>query len=179
MTPKEIEAERELFEAWALIQWPDDPGTIRRGDHIGEYVSYVVEEMWVAWLARASIRPAQAAEPSVWPKVTLTAPSQIWLQVSDDVAGMDEPFPTGAEGVTWERGSVLACEVPYVRADLAAPQQAAEERKPLSAAATESLLHASWTEAEKETRNGEPAETEWIRYGMHILRAVAHGIKGD
>ena len=52
-------------------------------------------------------------------KVTKTAPERIWLQVSDDAAHCREPFP-GNDEATWCSQSVLACEVEYVRADLAA-----------------------------------------------------------
>ena len=50
-----------------------------------------------------------------------TAPREIWLQVSDEHQDNAEPFPKDAEGVTWCQDSVLACEVRYVRADLAEP----------------------------------------------------------
>lgn len=49
-----------------------------------------------------------------------TAPREIWLQISDDAGDSAEEFPKGTE-ITWCKDSVLACEVRYVRADLATP----------------------------------------------------------
>ena len=51
-------------------------------------------------------------------KVTKTAPTRIWLQVSDDARDARKPFPEPHSDLTWCRDSVLACEVEYVRADL-------------------------------------------------------------
>lgn len=66
---------------------------------------------------------AREAQPTN--KVTLTAPSEIWLQVSDDASDRDEAFPPLLnEEITWFHESVLGCEVKYVRADLAQPQPA-------------------------------------------------------
>lgn len=53
------------------------------------------------------------------PQAVATAPKRIWLQVSDDRADMDEPFP--GDGATWCADSVVDAEVEYVRADLAPP----------------------------------------------------------
>lgn len=51
-------------------------------------------------------------------EVTRTAPERIWLQVSDDEAHKDEPFPDAStEEITWCTASVTECEVEYVRAD--------------------------------------------------------------
>lgn len=50
--------------------------------------------------------------------VTTTAPTRIWLQVSDDRSDADLEFPDPTEDLTWCQDSVLACEVEYVRADL-------------------------------------------------------------
>lgn len=47
-----------------------------------------------------------------------TAPKTIYLQISDDEAHLDEPFPYGEE-VTWCADSVVGAEVKYIRADLA------------------------------------------------------------
>lgn len=57
--------------------------------------------------------------------VTATAPECIWLQVSDDVSDLDEAFPSPTESMTWCADSICACEVAYVRADLARPLAAA------------------------------------------------------
>lgn len=50
-----------------------------------------------------------------------TAPERIWLQVGDQSHYHSEPFPSDTSEVSWCVDSVMACEVPYVRADLAAP----------------------------------------------------------
>lgn len=47
-----------------------------------------------------------------------TAPKRIWLQVGDQSHYHSEPFPSDTSEVTWCADSVVACEVPYVRADL-------------------------------------------------------------
>lgn len=73
---------------------------------------------------------------SISPEVVLSAPQKIWLQVSDEEAHIAETFPATDEGVTWCRDSVLACEVEYVRADLATPPSAA----PVSMAEFEKAL---------------------------------------
>lgn len=52
-------------------------------------------------------------------KVTRTAPRMIYLQVSDDPDDVRETFPAPSEDMTWCADSVLACEVTYLRADLA------------------------------------------------------------
>lgn len=48
-----------------------------------------------------------------------TAPERIWLQVGDQGHYHSEPFPSDTSEVSWCADSVVACEVPYVRADLA------------------------------------------------------------
>ncbi|MEI4932442.1 ASCH/PUA domain-containing protein [Aeromonas caviae] len=48
----------------------------------------------------------------------LTAPAHIWLQVGDQTGDSDYPFPEFHDEVSWCADSVVACEVPYVRADL-------------------------------------------------------------
>lgn len=50
-----------------------------------------------------------------------TAPERIWLQVGDQSHYHSEPFPSDTSEVSWCADSVVGCEVPYVRADLAAP----------------------------------------------------------
>jgi hypothetical protein len=49
-----------------------------------------------------------------------TAPRKIWLQISDNADHHAEPFPREAE-ITWCEDSVTACQVGYVREDLAQP----------------------------------------------------------
>jgi len=56
-------------------------------------------------------------------KLTLlqaTAPRRIFLQIDDHEGGHDESFPDDTEGVTWCAEPAQACEVAYVREDLAA-----------------------------------------------------------
>lgn len=48
-----------------------------------------------------------------------TAPERIWLQVGDQAHYHGEPFPSDTSEVSWCADSVAACEVPYVRADMA------------------------------------------------------------
>lgn len=48
-----------------------------------------------------------------------TAPERVWLQVGDQAHYHSEPFPSDTGEVTWCADSVVGCEVPYVRADLA------------------------------------------------------------
>ena len=53
-----------------------------------------------------------------------TAPERIWLQVGDQPGDSDYQFPDHHDEVTWCADSVIACKVPYVRADLAGhPEQ--------------------------------------------------------
>ncbi|WP_323936770.1 hypothetical protein [Aeromonas caviae] len=64
----------------------------------------------------------QLPSPTVTITETIrTAPERIWLQVGDQSHYHSEPFPSDTSEVSWCADSVIACEVPYVRADLAAP----------------------------------------------------------
>lgn len=64
----------------------------------------------------------QLPSPTVTVTETIrTAPERIWLQVGDQSHYHSEPFPSDTSEVSWCADSVIACEVPYVRADLAAP----------------------------------------------------------
>ena len=63
----------------------------------------------------------RSSEDQAMPKpnlVTLTAPEKIWLQVSDEKSDRNLTFYP-CEDVSWATRPVLACEVEYVRADLA------------------------------------------------------------
>lgn len=60
------------------------------------------------------------AKPVTITETIRTAPDRIWLQVGDQSHYHSEPFPEHHDEVTWCADSVVACEVPYVRADLAA-----------------------------------------------------------
>ena len=54
------------------------------------------------------------------PLVQRTAPEVIFLQISDNAADSASAFPsTHAKEVTWSADSAQACEVQYIRADLA------------------------------------------------------------
>ncbi|HAU4884244.1 TPA: DUF3850 domain-containing protein [Aeromonas hydrophila] len=64
----------------------------------------------------------QLPDPAVTVTETIrTAPERIWLQVGDQNHYHSEPFPSDTGEVSWCAESVMSCEVPYVRADLAAP----------------------------------------------------------
>jgi hypothetical protein len=57
------------------------------------------------------------------PRVQKTAPERIWLTVSDDKHDEREPFPENyGEEICWSVDAPVAVCVPYVRADLATPQ---------------------------------------------------------
>ncbi|MFQ2095468.1 hypothetical protein ACK33Q_03170 [Aeromonas veronii] len=76
---------------------------------------------WTGKLARIdSALAGKIAHPAVTVTETIrTAPERIWLQVGDQSGDGDYPFPEHHDEVTWCADSVVACEVPYVRADLA------------------------------------------------------------
>lgn len=61
----------------------------------------------------------QQNKPVTITETIRTAPERIWLQVGDQSHYHSEPFPEHHDEVTWCSDSVVACEVPYVRADLA------------------------------------------------------------
>lgn len=62
----------------------------------------------------------QLPDPAVTVTETIrTAPERIWLQVGDQRHYHSEPFPSDTSEVSWCSDSVVGCEVPYVRADLA------------------------------------------------------------
>lgn len=61
----------------------------------------------------------QQNKPVTITETIRTAPERIWLQVGDQSHYHSEPFPEHHDEVTWCADSVVACEVPYVRADLA------------------------------------------------------------
>ena len=70
-------------------------------------------------------------DPAVTVTETIrTAPERIWLQVGDQSHYHSEPFPSDTSEVSWCADSVIACEVPYVRADLAcqAPLRSSDQR---------------------------------------------------
>lgn len=66
-----------------------------------------------------SVLAGQLPDPAVTVTETIrTAPERIWLQVGDQSHYHCEPFPSDTSEVSWCADSVIACEVPYVRADL-------------------------------------------------------------
>lgn len=72
--------------------------------------------MYDAIATMAGQRPKQSVAVT---ETIRTAPERIWLQVGDQSHYHSEPFPEHHDEVTWCADSVVACEVPYVRADLA------------------------------------------------------------
>ncbi|AXB03244.1 hypothetical protein C1C92_21405 [Aeromonas caviae] len=76
---------------------------------------------WTGKLDRIdAILADQLPDPAVTVTETIrTAPERIWLQVGDQSHYHSEPFPSDTSEVSWCADSVIACEVPYVRADLA------------------------------------------------------------
>lgn len=67
-----------------------------------------------------SVLAGQLPDPAVTVTETIhTAPERIWLQVGDQSHYHSEPFPSDTSEVSWCADSVVGCEVPYVRADLA------------------------------------------------------------
>lgn len=79
-----------------------------------------------AWMYDAiSTMAGQRHKQSVAVTETIrTAPERIWLQVGDQSHYHSEPFPEHHDEVSWCADSVVACEVPYVRADLVGKQPA-------------------------------------------------------
>ncbi|WP_042062799.1 hypothetical protein [Aeromonas allosaccharophila] len=73
--------------------------------------------MYDAITTMAGQRPKQSVTIT---ETIRTAPERIWLQVGDQSGDGDYRFPEHHDEVTWCADSVVACEVPYVRADLAA-----------------------------------------------------------
>lgn len=73
--------------------------------------------MYDAITTMAGQRPKQSVTIT---ETIRTAPERIWLQVGDQPGDGDYPFPEHHDEVSWCADSVVACEVPYVRADLAA-----------------------------------------------------------
>jgi hypothetical protein len=73
-------------------------------------------------------------KPEIQPmnKVTKTAPKKIFLQVSDDADDCGLEFPVPTADLTWCEDSVLACEVEYIRADLASHALEKEPSVPVS-----------------------------------------------
>ncbi|WP_429058940.1 ASCH/PUA domain-containing protein [Aeromonas jandaei] len=75
--------------------------------------------MYDAITTMAGQRPKQSVAVT---ETIRTAPERIWLQVGDQAGDGDYQFPEHHDEVTWCADSVVACEVPYVRADLVGKQ---------------------------------------------------------
>lgn len=75
----------------------------------------ILEWMYDAIATMAGQRPKQSVTIT---ETIRTAPERIWLQVGDQSHYHSEPFPEHHNEVSWCADSVVACEVPYVRADL-------------------------------------------------------------
>lgn len=89
-----------------------------------------------AWMYDAiSTMAGQRPKQSVAVTETIrTAPERIWLQVGDQAHYHSEPFPRDTSEVSWCADSVVGCEVPYVRADLAGKLPDHHEQHPDDAA---------------------------------------------
>jgi len=67
----------------------------------------------------ANARRAEGGECKLLSDLVRTAPDAIYLQVSDEAWHSEKEFPRDHDGISWCEDSVLACEVKYIRADLA------------------------------------------------------------
>jgi hypothetical protein len=79
-------------------------------------------------MPRASLSEGLTTMSKLTP-LQATAPRKIWLQISDDADHHTEPFPEDwhhNDSITWCADSVTACQVGYVREDLAAVPAGAE-----------------------------------------------------
>ena len=82
-----------------------------------------------------SVLAGQLPDPAVTVTETIrTAPERLWLQVGDQSHYHSEPFPSDTSEVSWCADSVMACEVLYVRADLAGKLPDHHEQHPDDAA---------------------------------------------
>lgn len=90
---------------------------------IGESIPHTISEHYRGCDLLDSIAATLTGKmphPAVTVTETIrTAPERIWLQVGDQNHYHCEPFPSDTSEVSWCADSVMSCEVPYVRADLA------------------------------------------------------------
>ena len=89
----------------------ESPGSRLSGEEAGKLIA-LTERIADAIAGKQSTKPVAVTE------TIRTAPELIWLQVGDQSHYHSEPFPEHHDEVTWCSDSVVACEVPYVRADL-------------------------------------------------------------
>lgn len=94
-----------------LIERSNNPGKDKALDILEAHV----DECELVLSGSPSMPPVNITE------TIRTAPERIWLQVGDQSHYHSEPFPSDTSEVSWCADSVMSCEVPYVRADLAAP----------------------------------------------------------
>lgn len=84
-----------------------------------------------------------------------TAPERIWLQVGDQSHYHSEPFPSDTSEVSWCADSVIACEVPYVRADLVGHSQVAPKGWQLVPVEPTKEMREAFHEAHEEWESGD------------------------
>ena len=98
-------------------------GLLREVTQVIPAIGVAIDDLQVvdAFLERIEAALAgKLPDPAVTVTETIrTAPERIWLQVGDQEHYHSEPFPRDTSEVSWCADSVVGCEVPYVRADLA------------------------------------------------------------
>lgn len=116
--------------------------------------------MYDAITTMAGQRPKQSVAVT---ETIRTAPERIWLQIGDQSHYHSEPFPSDTSEVSWCADSVVGCEVPYVRADLAAttPEQAKSEKRTVTISGKGLLELVDFTCPDHET-DLEQQETEIV-----------------
>lgn len=110
------------------------------------------------------------------PRVIEEAPQKIYLQIGDEPEDFDGPWPTDAAisgDVTWSAEPVLVCEVPYVRADIAA----LEQELAYGAARADIECHCPvkqigghlWYEVASLRDGSDEEDAEWVARAMRYL----------
>ncbi|MGY3853428.1 hypothetical protein ACW5W8_11480 [Aeromonas aquatilis] len=120
--------------------------------------------MYDAITTMAGQRPKQSVAVT---ETIRTAPERIWLQVGDQSHYHSEPFPSDTSEVSWCADSVVGCEVPYVRADLAGKMPDHPKRS----------LNMTLKQADEMDRQSKAREvlTEVKRLRIELARNVAIG----
>jgi hypothetical protein len=125
MTDQSIEdASRKDFEKFHKDQYGSNHEEFEL-DEDGDYLGADMFERFEIWQASRQSSQSEPVAISV-----PTAPKKIWLCIGD--TDFDEVEREGwkwndlAE-VTWATDRIDQCDIPYIRADLAAPQQAIPE----------------------------------------------------
>jgi len=107
---------------------PQGGGVVKVPDNCGKWIE-VYDAAGLCEVEEVDALIAAAPQPAAQPErqintVTATAPREIWLRVRDDSTHCDKPFPdVHGPMVTWGRESIMACEVHYIRADVAGAAQ--------------------------------------------------------